>query len=108
MTNSNTSSEPLSLEKRMIIGGAIGLAVLGFFVIGAGSGLPEWGKYWMIQPLLVGPFAGAVGGACNYYIMRFRVFVGVSRPLAFTISSVIFIFGMWMGIVLGLHGTMWN
>lgn len=108
MAHANDQSQHLSLTSRMLIGGGIGLVVISYFLISSGGGDPAWGKYWMIQPLLVGPFAGAMGGLCNYYIVHFRWVAGISRPLAIIISVVVSIVGMWMGIVLGLHGTMWN
>jgi hypothetical protein len=91
----------------MVIGAMIGLAVISFFIFTGGSN-PAWGKFWMVQPLIVTPFAGAMGGLCNYYILRYRWLVGINKPLAIAASILVFIVGMWMGIVLGLNGTMWN
>jgi hypothetical protein len=92
----------------MLIGGGIGLFVALFFIVSSGGGRPEWGKFWMIQPLAVLIFAGAMGGFCNYIIVHFRGLFGISKAVAIILSILVFLFGIWMGIVLGLHGTMWN
>src|SRR5690348_8593550 len=63
--NSTSPSNSMSLAKRMIIGAGIGLSVILIFVI-PGDENPAWGKLWMIRPLIVTPFAGAIGGLCNH------------------------------------------
>ncbi|MES2650715.1 MAG: potassium transporter KefB [Bacteroidota bacterium] len=97
-----------SLTKRMIQGAIIGLVLISAFLISTGSGKPEWGNWWMIKPLLMQPFAGAVGGAVYYYFDEIRFKGGWNRIIADILSLVIFIVGMWMGSVLGLNGTYWN
>ena len=109
MTNSiQTNPLNISLAKRMGIGAVIGFCVIGIFVFGVPEVPAEWGKYWRIRPLFFGPFAGAMGGLCNYFIMRYHVFVGIPKWAAFLFSMLVCIVGMWMGIVLGLVGTMWH
>jgi hypothetical protein len=92
----------------MIIGAIIGLAVILFFLLPSGGGDPAWGKFWWIRPLLVVPFAGAMGGLCNYFLVNYRFVARLSKPVAIILSVFIFIVGLWMGIILGLDGTMWN
>lgn len=109
MTQANQSSQNhLSLKTRMLIGAAAGLAVISSFLISSGGGLPEWGRFWMIQPLFFGPFAGAMAGLCNFYIVHYRWVIGMNKAVAIALSILVSIVGMWMGIVLGLNGTMWN
>jgi hypothetical protein len=111
MTTSNHSAlqpQEVSLTKRMLIGAAIGLALISFFLFNAGEPNPEWGKYWRIRPLLFVPFAGAIGGLCNYLIIRFHKSFGVHKAIAITLSLIIFIIGLWLGTVLGLVGTYWD
>ena len=99
-------SQPNSsnLGKRMLIGGGIALAVIAVFVFGAGKGKPEWGNYWMVKPLLLTPLIGAMGGAYTYVINRF----GLNRAITIVLSIIGFIMILWVGIVLGLNGTMWD
>lgn len=97
-----------SLNKRMVQGAMIGLILISAFLISAGNGRPEWGNWWMIRPLIVVPFAGAVGGAIYYYMDQVRSKGGWNRIVADLISIIIFLIGMWMGSILGLSGTYWN
>lgn len=108
-TNDSTSqSHQASLSKRMLIGASIGLLLISFFLITAGKPDPEWGKLWRIRPLIVVTFAGAMGGLCNYIIVRYHNQFGVHKVIAMILSFIVFIVGLWMGIVLGLDGTYWN
>jgi hypothetical protein len=106
---SNTTSQPqASLGKRMLIGTAIGLIVISYFLISSGGGDPAWGRFWMIQPLIITPFAGAMGGLCNYIIFKYHEQFGVTKVVATVLSVLVYIVGLWMGVVLGLNGTMWD
>ena len=98
----------LALTHRLIIGAAAGLLVASYFLLMLNPNHPDWGRFWMIQPLLVLPFAGTMAGLCNYIIMRYRTLIGVNRYIALFGSIMVSIVGLWMGIVLGFHGTMWN
>ena len=111
MTSASNSASPspsLSLTKRMIIGAAIGLGIALFFILPVGAADPAWGKFWWIRPLLVIPFAGAMGGLCNYFLINYRFLVRMNKVVAILLSVFVAIVGMWMGIILGLDGTMWD
>ncbi|WP_342648518.1 hypothetical protein [Mucilaginibacter sp. CSA2-8R] len=101
--NQKPQSVP-ALGKWMLLGGGIALATILFFVIGAGSGRAEWGAYWMVKPLLITPLAGVCGGAFAYRISR----LGWNKALTLIIGLAGFLIALWMGIVLGLKGTMWH
>lgn len=110
MTQANTSTQPHgrdSLGKRMVIGAGIGVLVISFFLIPSEAN-PEWGKFWMIRPLLVTPMAGAMGGLCNYVILNFYWMVGINKTIARILSILVPVVGLYMGVVLGLDGTMWD
>jgi hypothetical protein len=106
-TNNSASQPALSLTKRMLVGAAIGLVLILFFLIGAEAN-PAWGKFWMIRPLIIVPLAGAMAGLCNYYLIHFRSLIGISKTVAIAISVVVSLIGLWMGVVVGLDGTMWD
>lgn len=111
MTQSNNStSQPhqASLIKRMLVGAGIGLILISLFLLSAGEPNPEWGKLWMIKPLIIVPLAGAMGGLCNYFIVHFHNQVGVNKVIAMILSVIVCIIGLWLGTVLGLNGTYWN
>ena len=97
-----------SLSKRIMIGAAIGLAVISYFVLTANGGNPEWGRFWMIRPLILVPFAGAMGGLVSFFMVQLADLNGWNKVLVNIFSVLVFIIGLWMGIVLGLDGTMWD
>ena len=110
MEQNNLTSQPIqpvALAKPVLIGAGIGLLVISFFVFGVDHPNPEWGKLWMIRPLIVTPIAGAMGGAF-YYLMDYLCYRGLNRTLAVILSLIVFVIGLWLGTVLGLAGTMWN
>lgn len=96
------------LVTRVLTGFAIGLAVILFFVLRVNPNHPNWGQYWMIQPLAITPLAGAAAGFCNHLLDVLRAENRSKKILANFLAVIIYIIGLWMGIVLGLHGTMWN
>lgn len=106
--NSTTHPNAASLTRRMVVGAGMGLLLISLFLLSVDEADPAWGKFWMIRPLIVVPFAGTMGGLCNYYIVRFHSLAGVSKVLALILSLLVFVFGLLMGIVLGLDGTLWN
>lgn len=112
MTHANNFTiQPVNqpaLIKRMLIGGGIALAVIAFFVLSVRHLKPEWGPYWMVQPFLITPLAGVAAGAFNYFVNNLYVLNGWKKALAVTISILGSFIGLWLGIVLGLAGTLWN
>lgn len=106
--NSTSQQRPFSLGKRMLFGWIIGLLVISFFLIPVREPHPDWGRLWMIRPLIITPLAGAMAGLCNFFIMTYRSAVGVNKVIAVIISILVSFVGLWMGIVLGLDGTLWN
>lgn len=108
----NLTTQPIrpgSLGKRILLGAVVGLAVILFFVLPVVNHPdPAWAKLWWIRPLIVVPLAGATGGAFYYFMHRWSYQGGWRRVLAIIVSLLVFIIGIWMGIVLGLVGTMWH
>ena len=109
--NINLASQPIhtgSLGKRMLVGAGVGLLLISLFLSGVKNPNPKWGEFWMIRPFIIVPFAGAMGGLCNYFIFHFRDRIGINKPIALIVSVIVAIIGLWMGIVLGLDGTLWD
>jgi hypothetical protein len=98
---------PVSLVKRMFQGAAIALVLISMFRAGAGEPNQEWPKLWMIKPLIIVPVAGAIGGVF-YYFMDLQHQGGWRKTLATILSVAGFIIVLWLGVVLGLDGTMWD
>ena len=61
-----------ALAKNMLIGGAIALTLMIIFLSPLKHPDPEWGKFWIVRPLLVISFAGATGGAFYHIMGRMR------------------------------------
>lgn len=96
-----------ALGTSILVGAAIALLFIAAFVFPA-EGNPAWGKLWKIRPLIVVPLAGAAGGAI-FYFLRHSAYQGGWKKILVTIAGVlVYIFGLWVGTVLGLDGTLWN
>lgn len=107
MAQNNFMTQPIdisSLGKRMLIGLTIALIFIAVFIFPT-TPKPEWGSLWIARPLIVVPLAGATGGACNYFLVNLS---GMNKALAYVLSFIVFVFGLWIGTILGLVGTLWN
>jgi hypothetical protein len=107
----NTTANPIHtapVTKRMLIGAGIALIVISIFLIGVKHPNLQWGKFWMVKPLVVVPIAGAMGGVFYYFMDNLRYLGGWKTVLAYVISIIGYITALWLGSVLGLNGTLWN
>lgn len=106
----NFMGQPIDISllgKRMLIGGIIALILIALFIFPV-TAKPEWGSLWTVRPFIVTTLAGATGGACNYFLVSWSNQNRLSKVLAYVLSFIIFIFGLWIGSILGLNGTLWN
>ena len=107
----NLTKRPLftpALGKRMLTGAGIALVMISFFIISAGKGSPGWGDYWRIKPLLLTPCLGAITGLCYDVTEPLRRLSGWLGRLFLLVSLLGYFIGLWISLVLGLNGTMWN
>lgn len=106
-----TTKEPVNRKNLfvfMILGALPAISLMSLLVFSTDYVRPEWGKYWMIRPLVVIAFAGATGGACTYFINRWFG-NGIGRKIAaFFVSAIVYLIGLWMGTVIGCNGTLWD
>lgn len=102
------SFELSSFIKPMLLGAAIALALIVLFLAGVDEPDPAWPRLWMLRPLLIVPMAGAAGGAFYALLRPWRARGGWIAVLAYVLSLLVFIIGLWLGAVLGLDGTLWN
>lgn len=96
-----------ALGTRMPYGAGIALLFIGIFLFGAQSN-PEWSEYWMLRPFIIIPLAGAFGGAVFHFMAIPRSKGGLVRALAILFSFIGYVVSVWLGIVLGLDGTLWD
>lgn len=112
MTQENQLTTPpihsSSLGKRMAQGAGIALGLISLFLFSVKEPNPAWGKLWMIKPLLIVPLAGAMGGVFYYFMDHLRYQGGWKKALAYGLSLIGYLIGLWLGTVLGLDGTLWN
>ena len=92
----------------MLVGLLIGLVVISFFVFSVDTPKPEWGKWWRVRPLIITPLVGAFGMLVFYLKDIIRPQDTVMNVFVFLISVLGFIIALWLGVVLGLDGTLWN
>lgn len=107
MTASTTGSKSASLLKPALIGGGIGLAIISIFIFGGGDPNQQWGPYWRIKPLLLTPIIAAISGVCAYPVANLKL-QGFLKIIAIVAAVIGFVAAVWIGIVLGLNGTMWD
>lgn len=107
----NLTAQPVHaapLGKRMLLGAGIALFLITIFLLGTGEPNPQWGKLWMIRPLVIVPLAGAMGGVFYYYMNHLHFHGRWKRTLVNLLSLIVYIIALWLGTVLGLDGTLWN
>ncbi len=95
------------LAQRILTGWVIGLVVILFFILPANKN-PEWSTYWMLRPLLITPLAGAMAGVFYHYTAYWRQKNGPIKIATYLANILVYAVGLWLGIVLGLDGTLWN
>ncbi len=96
------------LIRHMLTGAGIGLLLIGFFLYKADAPQPEWPRFWIIRPLLLVPFAGAMGGLFYTFMEPWRSKSGWIKAAAYILCLIVFLIGLFMGTVLGLDGTYWD
>lgn len=92
----------------MVVGGAIGLVIICMFIYSSFEADPDWGRHWRIRPLIVTPFITAFGGLWFHLVALARRKAIWVRVLSYPVSLFFFIISLWLGIVLGLDGTLWD
>lgn len=99
------------MKKQVFIPTAIGLFVgsvlVSLLVFSVDSPDPAWGENWKIKPLLVTPLVGGIAGLF-YAFMEYLSKTGFNRTLALLLGMCGFLVILWMGLILGLDGTLWN
>jgi len=113
MTHTNNlTSQPVNsaaLIKSMLFGAGTALLVISALLLSVNHPQPEWGKLWMIRPLIITPLSGAAGGAFYYSLdYFFGHHGGFKKALAVTLGLFGYVVGLWLGVVLGLAGTLWH
>jgi hypothetical protein len=94
--------------RTMGLGAALGLIVILFFVYSVGDPNPSWGPAWRVRPLILTPLVAAFGMLSFFLRTILRPESPLQRILTFLLSLTCCIIALWMGIIIGLDGTLWN
>lgn len=92
---------------RLLIGAAIGLIVISLFIFPVQTQV-DWGKHWRIRPLIVTPAVSGLGGLAFCLPDFVRSQPLWKRLLAYLVAVIAFLVALWVGIILGLDGTLWD
>lgn len=93
---------------RMLLGAAIGFAIISVFVFSVDNPNPDWGKFWRVRPLIVTPLFASFG-ILSFYLKNYMRPKGqFMTVLVFLFSTLVFLFVLWFGTVMGLDGTLWD
>lgn len=99
---------PKSVIARMAIGALIGFALIALFIFPIKDPDPAWGSYWRVRPLIITPLVAALGFLSFYLKEYIEPKTDAGKIVVFLISAVAFLVALWMGIILGLDGTLWD
>ena len=97
-----------TIIKRMLLGALVGFIVISMFVFGVKNPNPNWGQYWMLRPLIVVPIIASLSSLIFFSINIFGFPKAWRKILILVLSTIGFMIALWIGIILGLHGTLWN
>ena len=97
-----------SLIKRMLLGAAIGLTLIASLLYSVKNPDPNWGSLWYIRPLIMVPLAGAFGSLLFYSTRIIKSKSVLVNLFIIMLSTLAFMIALWMGIILGLDGTLWD
>lgn len=100
------NTERLTAFTAFLTGALLGLAVISVFVFG-GEPDSDWPQNWQIKPMLLTPFISGMGGLFLWLLLKLTR-TGFNKILATTIGVIGFFIFLWIGLVLGLNGTMWD
>jgi hypothetical protein len=97
-----------SVLKLMLLGVVIGLVTISFFVFQVNEAPARWAPNWRLKPLLLTPLVSALGIQVFFLKDLLRPDKSWMNVLLLIFSALVYLVALWLGVVLGLDGTMWN
>lgn len=89
-----------------LLGWLVGLSVISFFVFSVKNPHASWGEWWMLKPLMLTPL---VAGSFFYVSQIVFPSKNIRQKIGLFLLRIILSGAIiWMGVVLGLDGTLWN
>lgn len=92
----------------MLAGAVIGLGIITLFIFTVDDPDPAWPAYWRVRPLIITPLATAAGAAAVYLFNLVMPKTGWLKIVTIILSVIGFLISLWLGIIVGLDGTLWN
>ena len=92
----------------MLTGALVGLGFISLIVFRVDSPDPAWGPYWRIRPLVLTPLIAALGMLAFFARDILLPESPVKKFLVFLLSLALFLIALWLGMILGLDGTLWD
>lgn len=89
-------------------GWVTGLGLISLFVFGVNDPDPEWGSFWRVRPLLLTPVIAGIGAVFAYLLYSRSGGSTWNKALFTVLAAGAFLFCLWIGIILGLDGTLWD
>lgn len=89
-------------------GWIIGLGLIALFVFSVKEPDPLWGSYWRVRPLLLTPLIAGAGAVFAYFLYRRGLGSALHKAIFTILAAAAFLFSLWIGIILGLDGTLWD
>lgn len=96
------------LSFRMMIGCFSYFMVALFFITSVDIPNPIWPACWYVKPLIVLPINGLLCGLVTYIISKVIKGSNTLNFFSMLLQTLSFIVMLWLSIVLGFHGTLWN
>lgn len=97
----------ITIATSVLFGAGLGLILITLLLAGADAPDPAWGKLWMIKPLMIVPIMGGMGGVLYFFMKKISLRGKMNRTLVLAMSVIAYIISLWVGVVVGLDGTMW-
>jgi hypothetical protein len=95
--------------KLAIIGAGIGYVFITIFLLNPGLEVdPSWPRLWKVRPLIIVPLISACCGMFVHFMTIIRSMNIMPTPLLYFLTFLLTFIGFWIGVVLGLDGTLWN
>ena len=97
-----------SFIKIVLLGFALGLFIASMLIHNVSFPKLSWGPNWYIKPMLVLSFVASIGSIPFYFANQYEASNHSKKILAYLGATLFLLFFIWIGIILGFDGTIWN
>ncbi len=101
-------NQPRMYPRFLLLGAGINLIINVLFITDLDTTNSAWSPFWMVKPLTLGPLITGLGAMLAFYVVKFLINQNISKYISYFSFVAIFIISIWLGIVLGFNGTLWD